>query len=711
MVSTEQILLFRSLFRGRQDVYARYWEKGDKHGYSPAYSFDWTTFNAHRAKGGTLGTFTDKTLKPLTLDVLRDHLEGKQTIGLYPLLPDNSSWFIAADFDKKNWYDDAIRFVATCREHQLPAYLERSKSGKGAHVWLFFTDNYPAYKSRAIMLKLLNLTFNSLGVDDDLSFDRLFPNQDTLTKDGFGNLVALPLQGGATTSDNSVFIDNSSGEPYSDQFAFLTQIQKITHDRLDSLFTQLTNLADTQTTTIKSRGKVKLVLDRHIHIAKDKLTPTLITFLKKELNFFNTEYLIKERLGLSTYKTEKYFKLIEDHTSEICLPRGFLNQLLEFGLTNKLKFVVIDKRQHLPKTIFHSSVKLLPHQKDALTQVGDQESGIIVAPPASGKTILGLWLIAKHQQPSLILVHRQQILEQWVERIQSFLGIAKKDIGIISGRKQKLGKQVTVAMLQSLVRSKEIEEYAKNIGLVIIDECHHIPAKTFRVVISQFNSTYLYGLTATLERKYHDEKLINLYIGNVIATIDPHTVNANLFNSTSIVDLQLRDTALTIPYNAKVDGYEILKKVICYDTARNTQIVTDVKTEVSKSRSILVLTERKEHAHILSLYLQHDCELICLTGDDAAAARKTKLDQIKSGHFQVLIATGQLLGEGFDLPQLDTLFLTFPCSFSGKLTQYIGRIERSTNPRRIYDYRDNQIPYLEGLYKKRLAYYRKRGWL
>src|SRR4030067_2952725 len=206
MVSTEQVLLFRSLFRGRQDVYARYWEKGDKHGYSPAYSFDWNAFNVHRAQGGTLATFTNKTLKPLTLDVLQDHLKGKQTIGLYPLVPDNPSWFIAADFEKKSWCEDAKRFITPCREHQLPTYLERSRSGKGAHVWLFFTESYPAFKSRAIMLKLLNLTFNQLGIDDDLSFDRLFPNQDTLTKEGFGNLIALPIQGNVMNEGNTVFL-------------------------------------------------------------------------------------------------------------------------------------------------------------------------------------------------------------------------------------------------------------------------------------------------------------------------------------------------------------------------------------------------------------------------------------------------------------------------------------------------------------------------
>lgn len=322
-------------------------------------------------------------------------------------------------------------------------------------------------------------------------------------------------------------------------------------------------------------------------------------------------------------------------------------------------------------------------------------------------------LIAEKLQPALILVHRKQLLDQWVDRIQSFLGIAKKDIGQITGGKRTVGKQITVAMMQSLIKMdvEEKDKITKTFGTIIVDECHHIPAKTFRELITQFNPYYLYGLTATPKRKYNDEKLIYYYIGDILAILDQTKTQSKQTKDNHLTSVEIYETGLRVPFDRKTDTFEILSKILVYDSNRNILITQAILKQVMAGRKILVLTERKEHVEVLHLYLKNHCEVITLTGEDSPTKRKIKLDQLYLGHFQILIATGQLLGEGLDLPILDCLFLVYPFSFEGKLIQYIGRIQRSINKKIVVDYRDPNIPFFEKLFKKRSGYYKKNGWL
>lgn len=709
MITTEQILLFQSLFHGRQDVYARYWERGEKHGYSPAYKFNWQEFVTHKAKGGTIATFEHKTLEPLTIDILRAHLEGTKIIGLYPLLSDNTSHFIAADFDKTTWKQDAVDFIRTCADYGIPAYLERSKSGNGAHAWIFFSEPIPASASRTLLLHLIRKTLNISEFADETSFDRLFPNQDIHTKQGFGNLIALPLQGTAIEKQNSVFLELTTLSPFSDQWNFLSTIQRLSNSAFDNIYSKVFNTQTVKGNFSSTTNVIDITIRNKIILSKKQLHPPVIKFLKEHLQIFNMEYLIKQRMGLSTYKTERVFYLIDEHEDAIEIPSGFIEKLIEFLNTQAITYKITDERIYKDEIQFHSSIQLRQYQKTVIESIENYDRGVILAPPGSGKTIIGLELIARKNQPALILVHRKQLLDQWVERIQTFLGIPKHEIGVIHGTKRTIGKHITVAMMQTIARRSEWDTLSKSIGLIVVDECQHIPAKTFRDAIPFFNPRYTFGLTATAKRKFNDEQIIYTYIGNIISEITPKNMEQNDPKRAS-VNLIIRDTTLSLPYNNKTDGYEILTKVISFDTERNRLIAKDVQTEIERGKTILILTERKEHVKILSLYIHDVCECITLTGDDSIRDRKSKLDQIKSGHFQVLIATGQLLGEGIDLPQLNTLILAFPFSFSGKLTQYIGRIERSTTNRTIYDYRDMHIPYLEQMFKKRKTHYNKRGW-
>ena len=507
-ITPERLELYLQFFRGRKDIYALKWEKGSKSGWSPAYKFNWNDFNAFRAQGGTIKDFENKELIPLNREAIQKHLEGEKKLGMYPLLDNHTSYFIAADFDKANWKEEAISFYHACKESGIAAYIERSSSGNGAHVWIFFGEPYPANKSRAIILELLRKALNHSLFEKEVSFDRLFPNQDFHgNNQGYGNLIALPLQGSLIKDGNTSFLNSETLKPALDQWQFLKQIQKVSYEQLDNLHENLCgSKADKQITLVlqKQFGDAKkttsrqkkdphllTILIRHqIFLKKSELSAKLVHFLRDELNFLNSEYLLKKKLGKSVYQTEKYYKLIEEDTDLIMLPRGFLGDLIMFCGKQKIRYEVQDERQLFPETVFHSNIELRSYQESALGALEDKDFGVLVAPPGSGKTVMGLQIVAERKQPTLIIVHRKQLLDQWMDRIQSFLKIPKKEIGQIASSKKKVGKKITVAMIQSLGRMEDFSELSNRFGMILIDECHHVPAKTFRQIIKEFNSYY-----------------------------------------------------------------------------------------------------------------------------------------------------------------------------------------------------------------------------
>jgi superfamily II DNA or RNA helicase len=718
MLDDQHIELFMSLFRGRSDVYARHWEKDGRSGYSPAYEFDWTEFMVHKRRGGTMKDFENKKLLPITEDVIHGHLTGRHTVGVYPILSDNTSYFLAADFDGDNWMVEARAYIDQCSRIGLNGYLERSRSGNGGHVWIFFSEPYPCYKSRQIGLEMIRRAKKISDFDKEVSFDRLFPNQDSLTKNGFGNLIALPFQGKAAINGNTVFIDPATEKPFPDQWQYLREIKRYTAADLDAvhgvLFTQehggfhAENIAENaieKSTNIS--GNLSILVNSKIMILRSELMPELIHFLKEELNFINTEYLMKKRFGKSVYQVEKYFKLVEESGDAVFLPRGFLNKLVAFldehGINHSVRF----EYPVIEEISFKSSIELTLPQTMTVQSAMSHDQGVIVAPSGSGKTIIGLELIAKRKLPALILVHRRQLLDQWVERIQSFLGIAKNHIGQFSGAKKKIGKGITVGLLQSLSRKKDLSDMKNRFGTIIVDECHHIPASTFREVISQLNPKYLYGLTATPERKHNDEKLIYAFIGEIIARMEMSDFASVVPTVDVVMEIFIRTTSLNIPFKFTTDQFQLLAKVICCDTSRNRMIVEDIFKQAESCKRVLVLSERKEHLEILNLYLKGKIETVVISGDDSAVVRVSKIKQIESGHYKVILSTGQFFGEGIDIRGITCLILAFPFSFEGKLLQYIGRMRGVGVQKTIIDYRDKEIQFLERQFKKRERYYKK----
>ena len=449
---------------------------------------------------------------------------------------------------------------------------------------------------------------------------------------------------------------------------------------------------------------MEIIIQNQIYLKRNQLSRKLIVFLREQLNFYNSDYLAKKKLGKSTFNAEKFFNLIEESETEVMIPRGFSASLVQFCNKENIPYKIIDKRSKKAPIDFESEIYLQPHQEAALEKIRRKDFGVIVSPPGSGKTVIGLEIIAEKRQPALIVVHRKQLFDQWIERIQDFLKIPKKEIGLIGNQKNKIGKSITVAMIQSLSRIQDFCEIVDAFGTIIIDECHHIPAKSFREAIVNFNAFYLYGLTATPKRKNNDQKLIFVYIGNILHQVNQH----DYLQERSIkTEITIRETNLYAPFDYKVDKYETISRILIHDTSRNSLIINDIEQNAERFKTVLVLSERKAHVDILNLYLKDKYETITIHGDDLESARKSKIEQIKQGHFKIVISTGQFFGEGIDINNLECLFIVYPFAFEGKLIQYIGRIQRSEKPPVIFDYRDSKIDYFEKMFKQRKRYYNK----
>ena len=704
-----QLILLRSLFKGREDVFALRWEKSNKSGYMPAYFYDPYMYRLHKQKGGSFKDYKDKTYLKLDDYQLSKHLSGEKFIGIYPLLKDNTSWFIVADFDKKNWEEQSKKAVNACKEFNIPAYLERSRSGNGGHVWIFFDKPYPAIKSRRIILSLFEQTGVFSIFDKNTSFDRLFPNQNYLSGKGLGNLIALPFQGNTLQQGNSCFIDVKTFTPYKDQWEFIREITRVSVNHLDKVLESfqdqayINEVVKDSSNIVANTGKLVIKLNNSIVINRSGLTTLVIDFLKENLNFYNSDFFVKKKSGRSTWQTNRFFKLIDEAKNTIEIPKGFVGKLIRFCMQNSIDYEFLDQRKKVRNIEIESKIQLLKHQNVPLEVANKKDFGIIVAPPGSGKTIIGLKLIEQKKQPALIITHRKQIAEQWLDRIETFFGIPKREIGKIGQGKMKIGKQITVALIQTL--AKKIENDSKELksafGIVIIDECHHIPAKSFREAIHHLSPYYQYGLTATPFRKNNDEKLLFIYLGDIISEIKPHQIETY-----KKARLTVRDTSLNIPFNSKTDHFETLSKVLIHDSERNKLILKDVYYELNKGRKIVVITERKEYIQVLYQYLKNKYEIITISGEDTTASQKSKWKSIEQSNYQAIITTGQFFGEGIDIQDISGLFLVYPFAFKGKLIQYIGRVQRSELTPIIYDYRDKQIPYLNKLFLKRNTYYR-----
>jgi len=614
----KRITLFQSLFRGREDVYARRWESPDgRSGYSPAAQKDWKAINRSRPEDRKRVDQRTRKYFPLTDSVIESHLLGKESIGVYPLLADETCWFLAVDFDKKSWQEDSTAFMDTCREMNVPAALERSRSGKGGHVWIFFDCTVPAITARKLGCAILTRTMerrHQLGLD---SYDRFFPSQDTMPRGGFGNLIALPLQAVPRKAGNSVFID-SNFQPYPDQWAFLSGLERVPlivaeeivaeAQRKGDLIGVRASIADDEEkqdpwTMPPSRRRlerpipgpmpesVQIVRANLAYVEKRGLPSAMLNRLLRLAAFQNPEFYKAQKMRLSTYAKPRVIACGEDLAEYIALPRGCLPEIVALLEAQGIRPEVRDERFAGTPIDAEFQGELRPLQLEAVPKIALHDEGILCAPTAFGKTAAAAWLIAQRKVNTLVMVHRQQLLDQWHERLAMFLNLPAKAIGQIGGGKMDRTGCVDIAVIQSLHRKEEVKDFVAEYGQVIVDECHHISAFTFEQVMKQVKAKYVVGLTATPTRKDGHHPIIHMQCGPTRFSMSARTMTETTPFEHKVIP---RHTEFQTAAEADITIHDIYSALIG-DPARNEMIVADLIRAVEAGRSPLLLTGRTDH--------------------------------------------------------------------------------------------------------------------
>ena len=733
--------LFRGLFRGREDVYAvRMRFKSGDWGYVPASIRDWkAVLSADAAVRKKVDQKTRKLLS-LTDDVLRQHLEGKQTIGVYPLLLDETCWFLAVDFDKKSWQENAAAFLETCHGLGVPAALERSRSGNGGHVWIFFARSIPAATARKLGSLILTRTMDrrhQLGMD---SYDRFFPNQDTMPKGGFGNLIALPLQWMPRQNNNSVFVD-ADFRPYPDQWKFLSGIQRMNAEPVETLVREamrtgsvvgvrisLTDQDDeTEPWTMppsKRRPpkaiegpfpeRVEIVRSNLLYIEKGNLPSAMLNRLLRLAAFQNPEFYKAQAMRLSTFGKPRIISCGQEFAQHVALPRGCLVEAMALLAEHKIKVDLRDERCEGTPIEANFEGQLRPYQEDAVASIAAHDDGLLCAPTAFGKTAVAAWLIGKRKVSTLVLVHRQQLLDQWQERLAMFLGAPLNSIGQIGGGKSERTRSIDVAVIQSLYRKNEVKDFVAEYGQVIVDECHHISAFTFEQVMKQVKARFVVGLTATPTRKDGHHPIIYMQCGPIRFSMSARTMTESTPFEHQVIP---RNTDFRMPAEMTDLAIQDVYAALINDSARNAMIAADLRQALTGGRSPLLLTGRKEHLQFFATEVEGFAKhIFVLKGGMGKKQRRTTAEALASvpeNDSRVIIATGSYIGEGFDDARLDTLFLAMPISWKGTLQQYVGRLHRLHDGKRVvrvYDYVDPNVPMLARMYQRRLKGYDAIGY-
>jgi superfamily II DNA or RNA helicase/very-short-patch-repair endonuclease len=742
-----KIALFRSLFRGREDVYPRRFEsrRTGKSGYAPACANEWVRGHCEKPRI-KCAECPHRRFLPVTDEVIRWHLSGRDAegqpfvAGVYPLLQDETCFLLAIDFDKSGWLEDAGAFLGACRRLSLSAVLERSRSGNGGHVWLFFDEAVPAALARRLGSHLLTETMDGrpdIGLD---SYDRLFPSQDTMPQGGFGNLIALPLQKGPREQGHSVFIDDH-GTPWSDQWSCLAGIRRISRTQAEAIVHDAEQRGrilgvrlpaeedDDEPWTAPPSGRrraaivgalpptLDLVLGNQIYIAKEGLHPGLRNRLIRLAAFQNPEFYRAQAMRLPTYDKPRIVSCAEDHPHHIGLPRGCLDEVRTTLADLGIHAVVRDERQVGRGLDVRFRGELRPDQQIAADAILAHDTGVLAATTAFGKTVIAAWLIAKRRTNTLVLVHRRQLLDQWVERLSTFLGAPAASIGRIGGGRARPNGQLDVAVLQSLVKKGVVDDTVADYGHVIVDECHHLSAHTFEHVVRQAKARFVLGLSATVTRKDGHHPVIFMQCGAIRHRVHARTQAAARPFEHFVLVQPTSFQPTRAPHPDKRIEFQTLYQELVDDERRNRRICDDIVESVRAGRSPLVLTERNDHLDRFEAMLAPDVRhLVALragTGKRRRAALADRLATIPRDEARVILATGKHVGEGFDDPRLDTLFLTLPVSWRGTIAQYAGRLHRLYDGKgdvRIYDYADLNVPMLARMFDRRCRGYETVGY-
>lgn len=726
-----KLALFRSLFKGRIDTYPLRWEsRGGKSGYAPACANEWRPgiCEKPRIKCSDCG---QRQLLPVSDDVIYRHLAGAIVVGVYPLLSDDTCHFLAVDFDEADWREDALAFVQAARSLDVPVALEVSRSGNGAHAWIFFQDKVPAIDARRLGAAIISHACERTRQLSLSSYDRLFPNQDFMPKGGFGNLIALPLQKRARANNHSVFVDDSL-EPYPDQWRFLATVRRMSpegiqpavnqamgnRDPLGVAFVDEQNEAEpwkqreqtSQSLTCSLPATLKVTLANLIYFEKSQLPQPLANRLIRLAAFQNPDFYKAQAMRLSVWNKPRVIGCAQNFPQHIGIPRGCWDAVLDLLNEYKITPQLQDERFAGVSLDVDFLGTLRPDQDAAIHALMPYDTGILCAPTAFGKTVTAAALIARRRVNTLVLVHRTELLRQWQTRLQTFLGVGKEVVGTIGGGKPKTTGQIDIAVMQSLSRKGEISDLIKNYGQVIVDECHHLSAVSFEALLRSAPARFVLGLTATPIRRDGQQPIIFMQCGPIRHTAArPESAPHDL----SVIPRMLSGP-IPLPDGA---GIQDVFKTLADDTGRTALIVSDVRSAYDQGRKVLVLTQRTEHVDVLEHALKGHVEnLYTLHGrmpKKQRLARLSELESLPEDAPRVLLATGKLIGEGFDHPALDTLVLAMPISWRGILQQYTGRLHRAHTAKtdvQVIDFVDEGNVALMRMWEKRKMGYRTMGY-
>jgi superfamily II DNA or RNA helicase len=715
-----RVALFASLFRGRPDVFATRWEsraQSGRSGWAPRCANEWRPGICEKPRI-KCAACVHRRFVAFSEAEIRKHLEGRQTIGIYPLLADETCWLIAIDFDGKAWRDDVGAVCDAAAEANVPVLVERSRSGQGGHVWVLFSRPGVAAVARTIGSWLLTQAMRRRSISMD-SYDRLFPNQDTMPAGGFGNLIALPLQRARRAEGCTVFLDEEL-EPYVDQWAYLARVQRLDAARAEWLARDAAGSAlglgqwtDPATRMIArplpapTTDNVTATLAGRLEIPVAGLAAELRDRLRRTAAFANPMFFERERARLSTHNTPRVIACHEQTAERLLLPRGCLDVARGELESAGIELLVNDRRNFGAPTDVAFAGALSDEQDAAVEALREHEIGVLVAPPGSGKTVMAIALIALRARSTLVLVHRRPLLEQWTKRLTQFLNLAPGEIGSPT---KPGGSGVDVAMIQALMRRDDAPQLLDRYGHVVVDECHHVPAVSVERLLRQIPARHVTGLTATPRRRDGHHPIIAMQCGPVRHTLPTARAAAAAVRRVVIE----RRTAFD-PARLPTDpGIQEILGAVAADRGRTKRIADDVLAEVADGRYPLVLTERRRHLDALAALLEPSATpLVTLHGGMGVRARRRADALLATEGPRIVLATGRYIGEGFDDPRLDTLVLAMPVAWNGTVTQYAGRLHRHHDARheiRILDYVDHEIPVLRRMYAKRRRAYERLGY-
>jgi superfamily II DNA or RNA helicase len=743
----KKIAQFRRLFRGRSDVFPIRWENHTtgRSGYAPACANEWQRGICEKPKV-KCSACPNQAFRAVDEVSIDRHLRGTDTngapfvMGVYPMLADNTCSFLAADFDEGEWRRDVFAFRETCQRHKIPVAVERSRSGNGAHAWIFFEEPIPAALARRLGAFLITDTMERVPDIGFGSYDRFFPSQDSMPAGGFGNLIALPLQGLARSAGNSVFIDESCS-PYLDQWAFLSTIEPIARSRVDHQVEEasasgkilgvripLVDEDEEPWLAPPSRRQpppaiseplpsaITIVQADQIYIPRHALPPPLIARLIRLAAFQNPEFYAAQAMRRSTHDKPRIISCAELTSRHIALPRGCFDAVRDLLVSVGIAVTIEDCRATGAPIPFAFTGALRSDQEAAITALLPHDTGVLAATTAFGKTILAIRMMAERGRNTLILVHRRQLMDQWIERLTAFSTMPRDAIGMIGGGRRKPKGQVDVALIQSLVRKGEVDDIVGNYGHLVVDECHHLSAVSFELVARRSKARYILGLSATVTRKDGHHPIIVMQCGPVRHRVDARTEAAKRpFDHV----VRIRDTSfqLQATLGTPAPSIQDVFKELVDDEVRNDLIFDDVLCALEAGRSPVVITERTAHLETIAKRLERFARhVVVLRGGQSEKQRRdsaARLAAIPQGEERVIVATGRYLGEGFDDSRLDTLFLTMPIAWKGTLAQYAGRLHRLNDAKReviIYDYVDMRVPVLARMAAKRRIGYQSIGY-